>query len=96
MLHELPDWLYNISYGLAEHRYLRILLEGTRYAVVQIPGGTWFDNSGGHYGQTTFYLVDKQATNYRKGIGLLDAKELQHGGRAKLAQWKKLIQEQEK
>jgi hypothetical protein len=86
-----PDWLYNITYGLAEGRKTRVLIDGTRFAVVQSPGGTWFDNSGGHYGATAYYLVDKQQT-LRKGYGLLDCKELQHGGRAKTAQWKQLVE----
>lgn len=90
-----PDWLYQISYGLADARHLRILLDGPRYAVVQDPGGIWYDNSGPHYGSTSYHLVDKQATHYRKSVGLMDTETLQHGGRAKLAQWKKLIKERE-
>ncbi len=88
-----PDWLYQITYGLDDCRKIRILLENDRYAVVQSPGGRWGDNSGTHYGATTYYMVDKQdLPKYRKSVGLLDAKELQHGGRAKLAQWKKLME----
>ena len=90
-----PAWLYNISYGLADCRKLRVLIDGERFAVVQSPGGRWYDNSGGHYGGTTFYLVDKEGT-FRPSVGLLDCKELQHGGRAKLAQWKQLVEESDK
>jgi hypothetical protein len=91
-----PQWLYEISYGLADYRQLRILLENERYAIVQSPGGPWWDNSGKHYGATTYYKVDKQAlATYRKSVGLLDSQEIQHGGRAKLAQWKKLIESTE-
>lgn len=90
-----PDWLYHITYGLASARHIRILLEGQRYAVVQDPGTYWFDNGGKHYGGTEYWLVDKQATHYRKGCGLLDAETLQKGGRAKLAQWQKLIHKKE-
>jgi len=90
---ERPQWLYQITYGLAEGHQTRILLENDRYVVAQSPGGRWGDNSGTHYGATTYYLIDKQALpTYRKSVGLLDAKELQHGGRAKLAQWRKLIE----
>jgi hypothetical protein len=85
------DWLYQITYGLAECRKIRVLIDGTRFAIVQTPGGKWYDNSGGHYGQTSFYLVDKQA-QLRKGYGLLDCREIQQGGRAKTAQWKKLVE----
>jgi hypothetical protein len=89
-----PEWLYRISYGLADGHQLRILLENDRYAVVQGPGGKWYDNSGEHYGATTYYLITKEALpTYRNSVGLLDAQEIQHGGRAKLAQWKKLIEE---
>ena len=93
---ERPDWLYHISYGLADGAKLRVLLENERYAVVQEPGGLWWDNSGGHYGGTTYWLVDKtKLETYRKSVGLLDCKEIQHGGRPKLAQWKKLIEAKE-
>jgi hypothetical protein len=85
-----PDWLREITYGLAEGRKTGVLIDGKRFAVVKSPGGTWFDNSGGHYGATTYYLVDKEK-QYRKAHGLLDCRELQHGGRAKMAQWKKLV-----
>jgi hypothetical protein len=88
---DMPDWLYNISYGLSDCRKLRVLIDGTRFAVVQSPGGRWYDNSGGHYGGTTFYLVDKQK-QYRASVGLMDCRELQHGGRAKTAQWKQLVE----
>ncbi len=44
------------------------------------------------YGTTTFYLVDKTQEDRRGGVGLIDACILQDGGRAKLAQWKKLIE----
>jgi hypothetical protein len=71
-----------------------VLIDGKRFAVVQSPGGTWFDNSGGHYGATAYYLVDKEA-NLRKAHGLLDCQELQHGGRAKMAQWKRLVEEED-
>jgi hypothetical protein len=91
MMNQQPDWLYNITYGLAEGRKTRILIDGIRFAVVQSPGGRWGDNSGTHYGATAFYLVDKQQV-LRKGYGLLDCKELQHGGRAKTAQWKQLVE----
>ena|SRR5271166_5873683 len=88
-----PDWLYQITYGLSEARKIRVLLENDRYAVVQSPGGMWWDNSGGHYGKASYDLVDKRKLDtYRKGVGLMDCKEIQHGGRAKLAQWKKLIE----
>ena len=91
---ERPDWLYQISYGLAEGSKLRILLENDRYAVVQTPGGRWWDNSGGHYGGASYSLVDKQRLHtYRKSVGLMDCMEIQQGGRPKLAQWKKLIEE---
>lgn len=86
-----PEWLHGISYGLAGNRNLRVLIDGTRFAVVQAPGGMWYDNSGGHYGATSFYLVDKQR-QYRKAHGLLDCRVLQHGGRAKTAQWKLLVE----
>jgi hypothetical protein len=86
-----PDWLYNITYGLAEGRKSRVLIDGTRFAVVQSPGGRWYDNSGEHYGGAAYYLVDKEK-QYRKAHGLLDCKELQHGGRAKTAQWKQLVE----
>jgi hypothetical protein len=91
---ERPDWLYQISYGLAEGSKLRILLENERYAVVQIPGGRWWDNSGAHYGGASYHLVDKTLlATYRKSVGLLDTMEIQQGGRPKLAQWRKLIEE---
>lgn len=91
---ERPDWLYHISYGLADGAKLRVLLENERYAIVQEPGGMWWDNSGGHYGASTYWQVDKtKLETYRKSVGLLDCKEIQHGGRPKLAQWKKLIEE---
>jgi hypothetical protein len=86
----LPDWLYQITYGLSEGSKSRILIDGTCFAVVQSPGGRWFDNSGGHYGSTSYHLADKQR-QYRPAHGLLDCVELQHGGRAKLAQWKRLV-----
>jgi hypothetical protein len=89
-----PDWLHNITYGLAEGRQTRVLIDGTRFAVVQIPGGRWGDNSGTHYGAASYYLVDKQQT-LRKGYGLLDCRELQNGGRAKTAQWKRLVEEED-
>jgi hypothetical protein len=85
-----PDWLYNITYGLSEGRKTRVLIDGTRFAVVQTPGGKWYDNSGEHLGYVCYYLVDKQ-TNLRKAHGLLDCRELQRGGRAKTAKWKKLV-----
>lgn len=89
-----PEWLYQISYGLASYRKLRVLFETERHAIVHSPGERWWDNSGGHYGGVAFYLVDKGAiATYRRGVGLLDTKELQVGGRAKLAQWKTLIKE---
>lgn len=88
-----PDWLYNISYGLAENRKFRVLIDGTRFAIVQTPGGKWYDNSGGHPAYATYYLVDKHpSANLRKGYGLMDCRELQHGGRAKSAKWKKLVE----
>jgi len=90
-MNQQPDWLYNISYGLADNRKFRVLIDGTRYAVVQTPGGKWYDNSGGHPAYVSYYLVDKQA-QLRKGYGLLDCREIQQGGRAKLAQWKKLVE----
>lgn len=89
---DMPQWLYDMTYGLAGQRHIRILLENERYAVVQEPGGKWYDNSGGHYGGASYHLVDKQLLHtYRKSVGLLDCKVLQQGGRAKLAQWKQLI-----
>ena len=90
-----PDWLYQISYGLAECRKTRVLIDGTRFAVVQIPGGRWGDNSGTHYGQTTYYFVDKQQ-ELRSGYGIMDCRELQHGGRAKTAQWKLLVEQSDR
>jgi hypothetical protein len=87
----MPDWLYQITFGLSDCRKIRVLIDGIRFAVVQSPGGKWYDNSGGHYGATTFYLVDKQA-KIRPSVGLMDCRELQHGGRAKTAQWKKLVE----
>ncbi len=87
-----PEWLYNISYGLAGSQKFRVLIDGDRFAIVQTPGGKWFDNSGGHYGSTSFYLVDKQR-ELRKAHGLLDCREIQQGGRAKTAKWKKLVEE---
>lgn len=91
-----PEWLYRITYGLADSRKLRILIDGVRFAVVQSPGGKWYDNSGGHYGAATYYLVDKQSTTLRKSVGLLDCHTLQHGGRAKTAKWTKLVEEADK
>ena len=79
---------------MADYHRLRILFETERYAIVQEPGGNWSDNSGVHYGGTTYWLVDKQCT-YRRQVGLMDAETLQHGGRPKLAQWKKLITERD-
>jgi len=93
---DMPQWLFDMTSGLAGQRHIRILLENERYAVVQEPGGKWYDNSGGHYGGASYHLVDKQALHtYRKSIGLLDCKVLQEGGRAKLAQWKRLIEQKE-
>lgn len=89
------DWLYNITYGLSDCGKIRVLIDGTRFAVVQSPGAKWYDNSGGHYGQTSFRLVDKEQ-QLRKGYGLLDCHELQHGGRAKTTQWKRLVEEADK
>ncbi len=93
--HDMPQWLYDLTYGLAEQRHIRILLENDRFAVVQTPGGKWYDNSGAHYGPSSYSLVDKRLLHtYRKSVGLMDCKELQHGGRAKLAQWKRLIEQE--
>jgi len=93
---DMPDWLFNMTSGLAEQRHIRILLENDRFAVVQTPGSKWYDNSGGHYGPASYSLVDKRLLHtYRKSVGLMDCKELQQGGRAKLAQWKKLIEQEE-
>ena len=89
-----PEWLYQISYGLSGYDKFRILIDGKRFAIVQTPGGRWFDNSGGHYGGAGYHIVDKEAVpNLRKAHGLLDTREIQQGGRAKLAQWKQLIKE---
>lgn len=88
-----PDWLYQISYGLSGYSKFRILIDGTRFAIVQTPGGRWGDNSGTHYGSTGYHIVDKEATNLRKAHGLLDTREIQSGGRPKLAQWKQLVKE---
>jgi hypothetical protein len=93
--HDMPQWLYDLTYGLADQRHIRILLENERFAVVQCPGGKWYDNSGEHYGASSYSLVDKRLLHtYRKSVGLMDCKELQHGGRAKLAQWKRLIEQE--
>jgi hypothetical protein len=92
---EQPQWLYRISFGLSEYRRIRILINGKRFAVVQIPGGRWGDNSGTYYGSTTYYLVDKQNTKVRDSVGLIECQELQQGGRAKLVQWKKLVEEKD-
>lgn len=85
-----PDWLYQITYDLADGAKTRILIDGARFAVVQSPGGRWGDNSGTHYGATTFYFVDKQQP-LRKGRGLLNCYQLQHAGRAKTAKWKRVV-----
>lgn len=85
-----PTWLYEITYGLADNRKFRVLLDGSRYAIVQIPGGEFANGQVREYGSTSYYKVDKQAT-MRAGVGLLDAEEIQQGGRAKLAKWRKLI-----
>jgi hypothetical protein len=84
---ELPTWLYDMSYGLSHYEKLRVLIDGRRFAVVQQPGYKWFDNSGGHAGLSTYFLVDKRRP-VRKGYGLINHRTLQHGGRAKLTQWK--------
>lgn len=88
---ELPTWLYNMSYGLAHFQKLRVLIDGKRFAIVQEPGYKWFDNSGGHAGYATYFLVDKEK-GVRAGHGLLDQQIIQNGGRAKLAKWKGLVE----
>lgn len=85
-----PAWLYEITYGLTSSTKNRVLIDGTRFAIVQSPGGMWYDNSGGHYGGASYHLVDKQK-KYRPAHGLLDTIEVQSGGRAKTAQWKRLV-----
>lgn len=85
-----PDWLYEITWGLSDGHKIRILAETERYAIVQIPGGDFANGQVRQYGCTDYYKMDKQAP-MRRGVGLLDAQELQSGGRAKLAKWKKEI-----
>jgi hypothetical protein len=91
---EQPEWLRRITSGLVGGRKTRVLLENERYAIVQSPGANWSDNGGVHYGATAYYLVDKQA-NMRNSVGLLDCREIQSGGRAKLAQWKGLLKHED-
>lgn len=86
----MPEWLYFMAYGLEDNSKFRVLLEGERYAVVQIPGGEFANGQVRQYGPTTFYLVDKTAS-LRRGVGLLDCEVLQEGGRAKLAQWRNRV-----
>lgn len=87
-----PKWLYDLSYGLAESYKYRVLIDGKRFAVVQSPGGRFMNGQVSQYGSTTYYLVDKTHPDLRGGVGLMEEHVLQDGGRAKLAQWKKLVE----
>lgn len=92
MVNDIPDWLKRITYGLVGHGSKCVVLaEGKTNAIVKSPGSFWSDNSGRHYGEVQFLLVEKNA---REGIGLIEGKTLQSGGRAnkaKLTEWRKLV-----
>ena len=78
-----PDWLRNMTCGMQGGRFFRLLLDGQRFAVVQIPGSRYLSGQTVQYGATSYLLVDKTA-DPRGGTGILRAgKELQSGGRAK-------------
>lgn len=85
-----PDWLYQICYGLEGNRKFKVLLEGERFAIVQMPGSRFMNGQVSQYGSASYHLVDKQTT-MRKGYGIMDALVVQEGGRAKLALWKGLV-----
>jgi hypothetical protein len=93
-----PKWLYDMIYGYSEFQKWRLLIDGVNFAIVQTPGGTWGDNSGTHYGKTSYYLVDKRS-DPRHGHGMQYWKELKHGGRigAKTKrEWKALVDASDK
>ena len=93
-----PEWLKEMIYGYAGYEKFRLLVEGVNFAIMQTPGGRWGDNSGTHYGKTSYYLVDKRS-DPRRGHGMQYWKELKHGGRigAKTKrEWKALVDKSDK
>lgn len=93
-----PEWLKEMIHGYSDYQTWRLLIEGANFAVVQTPGGRWGDNSGTHYGKTSYYLVDKRS-DPRHGHGMEYWKELKHGGRigAKTKrEWKALVDKSDK
>jgi hypothetical protein len=81
-------------YGYVNYYRWRLLIDGMNFAVVQSPGERWGDNSGRHYGATTYYLVDKRS-DPRFGHGVQYWKELKHGGgigSKTKAEWKALVE----
>jgi hypothetical protein len=89
-----PEWLRAMSCCVSEGSQYKIIVDGVRFAVVQLPGGTFMNGRVKKYGPTNFDLVDKMGEP-RNGTGIMRCNVgLQHGGRAnkaKRAEWKKLV-----
>ena len=92
---EQPDWLKRITSGLVEASEIRLLIDGNKYAVIQIPGGNWSDNGGTHYGPTEYIFVIKGSDRNC----LRDSKIIKVGGRktkALMNEWKTLVEKLDK
>lgn len=85
-------------YGYSNYEKWRLLIDGENFAVVQVPGSTWSDRTGKHYGTTSYHLVDKR-TDPRGGHGCQYWKELKNGGRIgskTKAAWEKIVEASDK
>lgn len=88
-----PEWLRNITYGMERGWTYRLLIDGVRFAVVQMPGHRYVSGQYYKYGQTSYVLVDKH-DDPRGGHGIMNGKTLKDGGRIgsqTKARWKALV-----
>jgi len=87
-----------MTYGMERGQTYRLLIDGVRFAVVQMPGHRYSSGQEYKYGQTSYVLVDKQG-DQRGGHGIMDGKGLKDGGRIgsrTKAQWKALVDESDR
>ena len=91
-----PEWLRRMTYGLSDGRQARVLIDGERFAIVQCPGGRFMNGQESQYGATVYHLVDKNQPDFRGGTGLIQMPAIQTGGRAKLVQWRPLVEASDK